>query len=435
LPRRATARRHNGEANAAHAAPAPVSRLRILMVTDFYHPFVGGVEVVVRNLARSLTGRGHHVAVATLADDGLPAYEEQGRVHVHRVRTTTGRLNLLFSQRRAWAPPTPDPEASVRLRRILDHERPDIIHGHDWLARSVLPVRGLRTPVVMSLHYYTVSCAKKSLMYAGVPCSGPALAKCMRCASAHYGAAKGALVASGNFVFAAAERRAVDLFLPVSHATAAGNGLMDGGPPYEVVPNFVGPAQALADPERELLTALPDRPFFLYVGDVRRDKGVHLLLEAHRRLGSGTPLVIVGKLSPAWSPELPSNVHLVTDWPNEAVREAQRRCLALVAPSVWPEPFGMVVIETYAAGRPVIASRIGGLGDLVEDGATGLVVTPGDVTELERAMAALAGDRELASRLAAGASRAASSFTADVIVPRFERAYSRVIEMSRRRVS
>jgi glycosyltransferase involved in cell wall biosynthesis len=402
------------------------------MVTDFYHPFVGGVEVVVRHLAYELSARGHDVAVATLAADALPPYDEDGPVRVHRVGATAGRLDALFSQRRAWAPPVPDPEATRGLRGIVQSERPDVIHGHDWLARSVLPVAA-GTPFVMSLHYYTVSCAKKSLMYDGAPCSGPGLAKCLRCAAAHYGLAKGALVATGNFLFAAAERRAVDLFLPVSQATATGNGL-GGGAAYEVVPNFVAPVPSAAPP-RSLLAELPDEPFFLYVGDVRRDKGVHILLDAYERLRSPTPLVIIGKLWPDWSPTLPANVQLLTDWPNDAVREAQRRCLALIAPSIWPEPFGMVVIETYAGGRPVVASHIGGLGELVQDGVTGLLVRPGDVPGLTRAMAALVADDELTATLAANARAASASFTADKIVPIFERAYSQVIDTARRRDS
>jgi glycosyltransferase involved in cell wall biosynthesis len=58
------------------------------------------------------------------------------------------------------------------------------------------------------------------------------------------------------------------------------------------------------------------------------------------------------------------------------------RAIALVLPSIWYETFGLVLIEAFAAGMPVIASRIGGIPDLVEDGKTGLLVQPGDAADL-----------------------------------------------------
>src|SRR4051794_32127651 len=198
------------------------------MVTDFYPPFVGGLEVAVSCVARELVQRGHNVAVATLAAPGLPSIETVDGVRIHRIRSSTQRVERLFaSAARPWAPPVPDPGAVLGLGRVLNDVEPDVVHGHDWLARSVLPqkaARGLR--LVMSLHYYTLSCPKKNLMYLGRElCSGPALRKCAPCAALHYGNAKGAAVALGQLAFGRAEAALVDLFLPVSEATARASGL------------------------------------------------------------------------------------------------------------------------------------------------------------------------------------------------------------------
>src|SRR5689334_20374052 len=116
--------------------------MRILMVTDFYWPFVGGVEQHVRRLSQAMVSRGHHVAVVTLGDGKLRECERDGRVRVYRVRSLTQRLPWLFKRAdRPWAPPFPDPEVVSKLRRILDEEAPDIVHGHDWLARAFLPFK------------------------------------------------------------------------------------------------------------------------------------------------------------------------------------------------------------------------------------------------------------------------------------------------------
>ena len=82
-------------------------------------------------------------------------------------------------------------------------------------------------------------------------------------------------------------------------------------------------------------------------------------------------------------------------------------------PSLWPEPFGLVGIETLAQGRPVIASATGGIGDWLEDGVGGLLVTPGDARALAAALDELLADPERQRAMgAAGRARVASRFTA-----------------------
>jgi glycosyltransferase involved in cell wall biosynthesis len=399
------------------------------MITDFYPPFVGGVEVLVSNLARELARRGHRVSVASLAAEGLPALEvDAGGVRVHRLHTTSQRVAALYaSSARPWAPPAPDPGAVRGLRRVLAQERPQVVHGHDWLARSYLPLKRRQGPrLAMSLHYFTLSCPKKNLMHRGRPCAGPALAKCLGCAGRHYGRAKGAAVVAAQFGFSRLEASLVDLFLPVSEATARGNGLGEAGPAYEVVPNFVAP-RADVSPDADLLRLLPDTPYLLFVGDIRRDKGVHILLDAYARLHDPPELVLLGKVWPETPRELPSGVRLLESWPNDAVRAAMRRCLALVAPSVWPEPFGIVVIEAMEAGRPVVASAIGGIPEIARDGVEGILVPPEDAAALAEALERIVRNAEEREQLAQNALGRAAAFSPDLIVPRFEAAYERLL--------
>ena len=80
------------------------------MVTDFYPPFLGGVEVSVSTLSRELVRRGHHVAVATMAAPGLPSKETDVGVAIYRIPVTSQRGSFLFSsESRRWAPPCPEP--------------------------------------------------------------------------------------------------------------------------------------------------------------------------------------------------------------------------------------------------------------------------------------------------------------------------------------
>lgn len=402
--------------------------MKILMISDFYPPFMGGVEVLVATLSRELVCRGHEVSVATLAAPDLPPAELDAGVRVTRIRSTAQRAGALFTTAsRPWAPPTPDPEALTALRALLARERPDVVHGHDWLARSFLPLKRRHgPPLVMSLHYFTLTCPKKNLMHDGRPCSGPALKKCLGCAGRHYGRAKGSVVVLGQRALSPVEARLVDVFLPVSAATAEGNGLPGAGLPYQVMHNL---ASAAGDPgpHAELLGELPHDPFLLFVGDVRPVKGIDVLFEAYGRLLASTPLVLIGKVWPESPRTLPESVTLLRDWPNAAVREAMRRCLAVIVPSVWPEPFGMVVLEALAAGRPVVASGIGGIPEIVRDGREGLLVPPGDAPALAGALDRLVADAGLREALAANAGRRAADYAPAAVLPRFEAAYERVV--------
>jgi glycosyltransferase involved in cell wall biosynthesis len=400
--------------------------MRILMLSDFYLPALGGVEQHVQGLSESLARRGHEVAVATLRLEGTAARECHHGVSIHRIRGTAQRLEWLFKHPgRTWAPPVPDPELTRALRQIVREERPDIVHGHDWLARSFVPFkRWSGAAYVLTLHYYTASCARKDLLYQDNVCAGPAARKCLNCAAHHYGLLKGPTVAAGNWLGGAVERAVVDGVIAVSAATAIGNGLMDHGVRYDVIPNFIAEADEQDDADdASYLAQLPDDDFILFVGDVRAAKGIDVLIAAYAELSHPPPLVLVGKVWSDTPVSLPDGVRLLGPWPNRAVRAAWRRARFGIVPSVWPEPFGIVLIEAMVSGCPVIASRIGGIPEVVVDGETGILVPPRDPTALRAAMERLLSERDVRDRMGDAARRHAFHFREDAVVPRIERVY------------
>jgi glycosyltransferase involved in cell wall biosynthesis len=400
--------------------------VRVLMVTDFYWPHLGGVEQHVRTLAHALSDRGHAVTIATMRTGDLLDREPDGPVDVVRLRTTTQRTPLLHRQSRPWAPPIPDPGAAWALRRLVGEFRPDVIHGHDWLARSLLPLATGSPPLVSTLHYYTLTCPKKNLLRDGRPCPGPTLARCLPCAGAHYGVAKGTLTVLGAFAGRRLEQRNTAAFVSVSRATADGNQI-DTASNHHVVPNFL-PTESSAADAGPWLAQLPPERFFLYVGDMRPAKGFDVLLAAYAELVPSRPLVVIGKRWPESPATMPAGVHVFENWPNHAVRAAYGRARAAVVPSVWAEPFGLVAIEAMAAGTPVIASATGGLVEIVEHYRTGLLVSPNSVDGLVAAMRSIDGDDALARRLGDAARLEAERYTAEAVVPSIEDVYESVID-------
>jgi glycosyltransferase involved in cell wall biosynthesis len=394
------------------------------MVSQFYPPVVGGAEHHVRNLGRALVARGHHVSVATIQLADEPGRSNDSGVEVRRLRTSVQRIDRIFTSERKCAPPLPDPEAVVALRRIVRAERPDVIHAHDWLARSLVPRLAREgRPLIVTLHDYSLVCAQKRLVYRLAPCSGPGARKCLACTTEHYGRLKGPAITVANWGARGSDRRFVSMYLAVSRAVAEGNQLIRRGLPFRVIPNFV-PDDIGTMPEGDdpVLAQLPARDFLLFVGDVARDKGVEVLLEAYRRLDDPPPLVLIGR---RYLPldNLPRGVLAVGIMSKAGVMEAWRRSLAGVVPSIVPDSCPTVVIEAMAVGRPVVGTRNGGISDLIDDGQTGILVPHSDPAAVAHALQRLLASPELRQRMSDAASRKFEQFRAGRVVPRIEQVY------------
>lgn len=408
--------------------------MRILMLTQFYPPIIGGGAIHARSLSIELVSRGHDVAVVTLWHQGQAEFELDQGVRVHRVRSSMRRVPWLFSDDgRQYAPPFPDPEVMLALRRVIAYEQPEIVHAHNWLVYSFLPLKawsGAR--LVVTLHNYGLVCVKTTLLYHGSNCDGPGFTKCLGCAAQYYGLAKGVPTVLANWVMGLAERGLVDMFLPVSQAVAVGNGLVGCQLPFQVVHNFIpddlGVSQDGVEP---YLMHLPPQAYLLFVGALSRQKGVDVLLRAYAGLTNAPPLVLIGYPTPEWpilSMGCPANVFVLENWPRNAVMKAWHRSILALLPSVGPESCPTAVMEAMSTGRPVIASRIGGLVDLVADDETGFLIQPGDSLALQQAIERLLAHPDLRGRMGQAALRKVVEFQASAVVPRIERVYEELLQ-------
>ncbi len=396
------------------------------MLAQSFAPIVGGEERVVEDLSRELVARGHEVSIATLQQPGNMTPGEVAGARVYTLRSTSYRITQTHQDtERRHAPPAPDPETVIDLQRVLRRERPQLVHAHNWIVHSYLPLaRGSHSALALSLHDYGLICATKRLRRHDEVCSGPAPIKCQVCAAEHYGPTKGLVTAFGTRSNESRLRRHVDVFLPVS-STVEQLCRIRGDEFSQVIPNFIGglPEPDLDDPRLE---QLPDEPFILFFGDATVDKGAWHLAEAYSGLEDAPPLVLVGRCYIDDLDQRP-NVFPMGAWPHQLAIEALRRSLFSVAPSLWPEPFGLVALEAAAAGKAIVASDIGGLRDIVVDGETGLMVAPEDREGLTAAMRRLIADADLRERLGAAARTRAAQFSPEAIVPQFERAYEAAV--------
>ncbi|HEY3943307.1 MAG TPA: glycosyltransferase family 4 protein [Acidimicrobiales bacterium] len=395
--------------------------MRVLMVSQFYPPVVGGQERHVRTLSVGLVGRGHEVDVVTTAvTPGDVGVDDDEGVRVHRVRTTMQRLPGVYQDpARAHAIPLSDPVVARWVSTRLARGRYDVVHAHDWMVGATLgPARRAKVPILYTLHDYSHLCTTKRLMRDDRVCGGPGLARCVRCAARQHGALVGAGLVGANLVAHRLRARGVARFIPVSSAVARGAELEPGS--YEVIPNFIG--EDLVEPH---LPVHPDGPV-VFVGDLTRDKGVEVLVEAYRGLVAPPPLVLAGRQFDHTPIRIPPNGRLAGVLPYREVLSLIASASVVVVPSIVADCCPTVVLEAMAKGRPVIGAASGGIADLVEDGVTGVLVPPGDPGALAKAMANVLEDHGRAASMGAAATRRVRGFTGAAVIGRIENLYARV---------
>ena len=157
-----------------------------------------------------------------------------------------------------------------------------------------------------------------------------------------------------------------------------------------------------------------DAGYYLFIGRLAETKGLIPLLDAwdelHQQLGKNTPLLHIageGPLSTVVQQRLRTNPYIgqLGHIGGETKREALRRCRAVIIPSTWWEPLGLVVYEAYDYRKPVLAAKSGGLCEIVQHGVTGLQHEPGDVQGIVRDVLAMEATPETARQVIGSAGR------------------------------
>jgi len=329
-----------------------------------------GENKVVDQEVALLRAAGHRVGVFERRSDDIAA----------RSLLSKAALPLLVP----W-----NPAVRTELATRLRTERPDVVHVHNvfpLLSPAVLAAcADAGVPAVATLHNYTQVCPPGTLQRDGRPCT-----ECVGSAplpAVRHGCYRGSRLATVPLAVSLSVNRrrwwsGVERFLCISAAQR--EVLVRAGMPAErlaVKHNFV--------PEPGSRRA-GDGEHVLYLGRLAEAKGVRLLMTAWDEVaaggGVGVPLVIAGtgpleREVTAWAAGR-DDVRYVGLYDPAQCRRAIARSVAVVAPSTWLEPFGLVLVEAMAAGVPAVAAGHGAFVELVEDGVTGLLHRPGEPASL-----------------------------------------------------
>ena len=401
------------------------------MLSDFYPPIIGGMERHVQTLSRELVRRGHHVTVGTLQHRGSPAFEDDEGVRVHRLAGWNQLLAPFYQdQDFQFHPPLPDPGVMAGLQRLVKQERPDIVHARKGMLYSFVGLKAWsRAKLVVTLHDNSLVCPTTIYLHRGQVCTMPNYIKCVRCASSYYGSGKGFLMASG-LKLSTYLHRFVDKYIAVSSAVRDASMVGIGQPPrpIEVVPTFIPDTVMDEASNIERPDFLPSTDsYILFVGRQSATKGIDVLLEAYKGLSDLAPLVLMITEFGKTQKQFPAGVTVVRNVPHAQVMAGWMHCAVGVVPSILPEAFGQVAVEAMACGKPVVASAIGGLPDVVADGESGLLVKPGNVAALREALRTLLSDPVKRAQMGAIGRQRARQFTVGRVTDRIEQIYGELL--------
>jgi glycosyltransferase involved in cell wall biosynthesis len=345
--------------------------MKIVVVHNTYQQ-PGGEDVVVENERRLLQSAGHHVVPYLRSNLELQNISALGRIAI------VPRMVWSSETRRDFA-------------ALLDAERPDVVHIHNTfmvISPAIYSACSERKiPVVQTLHNFRLLCPAATLFRDGHVCEECVDHGLLR--GVQHGCYRNSRAATASVALMIAVHRKLNTWRDsvtrfIALTDFAKQKFVAAGFPsdkFTVKPNFVDP-----DPCERLSTG----EYALYVGRLAEDKGLRVLLNAWKQLGTPYPLQIVG------------------DGPERAALEDQARALQLsgitfrgrlsradtmtaiknarctIVPSTWYEGMPMCIAESFACGTPVLCSRLGAMTALVADRCTGLQFNPGDARDLAR---------------------------------------------------
>jgi glycosyltransferase involved in cell wall biosynthesis len=360
--------------------------MKVLLVHNRYRTSApSGEDIAVGNERRMLESRGVEVIAFERCNDDLDESSWASK--------TAMAVNTIWSQR-----------SRSELRRMLRSVRPDIVHVHNtfsMLSPSVYGAcRAHGVPVVQTLHNFRFFCPSALFLRDGKPCEDCLDRSLLQ--SVRHRCYRNSLGATATLAAMLTLHRAlgtysrdIDRYIALTQF-AARTAVKGGIAANKVVvkPNFI-----------------PEPPpagrggggYVAFVGRLLEGKGTETLVNAWRELPT-VKLKIVGDgalrqrlESLARSESL--NIEFLGMRNRAEVLEVVANAELLIVPSEWYEGFPMVIAESFACGTPVLASTIGSLEELVEDGVTGRKFTPMDRAGLANAVGAMLADPSALRRM------------------------------------
>lgn len=387
--------------------------MRVLMASKFWY-LRGGLERVMFDEIALLEAAGHEVVHFSTSHplnttspwaDAFAPYLEIGAGGQMGASDKARAVARMFRNR----------PAARAFGQLLDATRPDVVHVHGihrQLSPSILLAAARRSvPVVHTLHDYHLVCPADVMLRGGTTTCIPRACGTLNCVPAiRNRCTRGSLAASAIAAtelsfqrITRAYERSVTRFISPSRFVR--ELMVEGGwtrTPIDVL------APGVPAPER--VDRTPGE-YLLYAGRLSPEKGLSVFLESARAVGAPVVVAGDGPLGDQLRRDYPE-VRFVGHVDRDEVSRLLGNAAASVVPSISLENTPLGVLEAMASGVVVVASRVGGVPELLDDGVEGLLVPPGDAHALSASLQRILGDRALATSMGeAGRTRIERDFT------------------------
>lgn len=365
--------------------------MKILLIHKYHH-MVGGAERYYFDLYTLLTRKGHDVAFFSMNHaDNLPStwsnffvsninFKDIDIKDIDIRKGVKIFFRMLYSH-----------EARQKIAGLLDVFKPDIAHIHNiyyHISPSVLmELKKRNIPVVYTVHDYHLVTPNVTFFHDNALCTislknslfTSIFHKCVQ--DSRLASLATSLCLSIHDAFGA-YKNTVDFFISPSFFMK--NILINNGYSSKKIvhlPNFITSINNTAQIKQA------QGKYVLYIGDTSRKKGLHILLDAAKRLPF-IPFYIVGgkteelKHEKKSVPKPLSNITFLGHIPHDKIKSIIIDSVFTVVPSLWYENQPYTILEAFSLGKPVVASNIGGIPEIVLDGKNGILFEPGNIDAL-----------------------------------------------------
>ena len=377
--------------------------MRILLVHNYFH-IVGGAETYFFNIARLLKQKGNEVFFFCMKSP-KNLKTEQDKYFISnfpplKELDLTKKIRLSYRAFYSF-------EARRKIHQLINLYRPDIVHIHNiWheITHSIIhEIKKFNIPIIMTLHDYRMICPNHKMLV------GSNL--CFQCRGQRYYKAvlnkcMGDSLLKSIFVMTSSYLNNVILKT------------------YKAIDLFISPSLFLFNVFKESnlfknkdILHLPycidsgeysacynsEKNTIVYFGRLDIEKGVDVLIEAVKDLNITLKIIGTGPLESYLKKkvieERITNVYFKGFIPHDKIKEEISKALFTVVPSIWYENYPYSIIESFVLGKPVVASRIGGIPELVRDNETGLTFEPGNVDDLKKKIHYLFSNRDFVYKM------------------------------------
>lgn len=414
--------------------------MKILFISEYYPPKVmGGGEINLATTAEALASQGANVFILTSRHDGLLKNEEINGVHIHRwLKTGSSPSSIFGNISRSLLFPR---SVVKNILSFIKQQPVDLIH---FIGASIIvapKIKHLDIPLFATIESFPTLCPKGDRLYQGKEecthiCSLSKFIQCQQHCS-ELGKLKNRWFLKYNplFLFQAYSRynklnNALHCCQLIAISKYVQKLLEQQGLVSTVIPNALNLIHFTTIKKKDNASEKKIKKI-VYLGALTYSKGPQIILDAVADLPVRVELYGDGPLRSQLESDIKEknlNAAIYPFVPYEQVPKVYASADMIIFPSLWPEPFGRIVIEAMAAGRPIIGSDTGAIKELMAKNS-GVLVPPGNVERLKNAIVMLMNDTKLRTEMGQKGREASKQYGKEITINKIESAYLNKIKI------